>query len=140
MPKKKNVTEQPEQKSGRKRSKSYSRNKGARYEQQIAKELRELGYPNVKTSRNESKTTDDNKIDIIDPDNRLPINIQLKKTQNIPAYFKIRSESDSDPEKFCIIWARQEKKATNICTVGECAIISKQMLYKLLKCYEEHNN
>jgi hypothetical protein len=119
----------------RQRSKGYSKNKGNRYEAQIAKELRDLGFTGCKTSRSESKSADDNKIDIIDTENKLPINIQLKKTQSIPSYFKIRSESSSDPKKFCIIWAKQEKKETNICTVGECAIISKELLYELIKSY-----
>lgn len=119
----------------RQRSKAYSRNKGARYEQQIAKELRELGFNGVKTSRNESKATDDNKIDIIDTDNKLPVNIQLKKTQSIPSYFKIRSESTVDPKSFAIIWNKQEKKETNICSVGECVIISKELFYELIKPY-----
>lgn len=139
MIKKNSSNEESQEKPKRQRSKSYSRNKGTKYEQQIAKELRELGFTQVKTSRNESKTTDDNKIDIIDPENKLPVYIQLKKTQSIPSYFKIRNECTEDPEKFCIIWAKQEKKQTNICTVGECAIISKQMLYKLIKSYVENN-
>ena len=87
----------------KKRSKSYSRTKGHRYETQIAKELRDLGYKGVKTSRSESKSLDDNKVDIIDTEGCLGLNIQLKKTQNIPNYFKIRSESTVDPETFCII-------------------------------------
>lgn len=103
MVKKKAEIRVEEQKPKKQRSKSYSRVKGARYEQQIAKELRELGFDGVKTSRNESKATDDNKIDIIDVNKKLPVNIQLKKTQSIPSYFKIRSESNSDPKKFCII-------------------------------------
>ena len=66
---------------------------------------------------------------------RLPIDIQAKKTQSIPQYFKIRSESSVDPEKFAIIWAKQEKKNTNICTVGEAVILSKEMFYQLIKPY-----
>ena len=92
-----------EVKPKRKRSKSYSRDKGTKYEQKIVKELRDLGFTKVKTARNESKTTDDNKIDVVDPENKLPINIQLKKTQQIPSYFKIRNQCTEDPEKFCII-------------------------------------
>lgn len=91
------------QQKSRKRSASYSKTKGNRYEQQIAKELRELGFSGVKTSRSESKTVDNNKVDIIDTENRLPIQIQLKKTQNIPNYFKIRDESTVNPEDFCVI-------------------------------------
>ena len=94
-----------------------------------------MGFSGVKTSRSESKSTDDNKIDIIDTEHKLPVNIQLKKTQSIPSYFKIRSESTVDPKTFAIIWNKQEKKKTNICSVGECVIISKELFYELIKSY-----
>lgn len=123
------------EKPKKKRSTAYSKNKGSRYEQQIAKELRELGFPGCKTSRSESKATDDNKVDIIDTENKLPCSIQLKKTQVTPQYFNIRSQSTVDPETFCIIWNKQEKKETNICSVGECVIIDKNFFYKLIKNY-----
>ena len=55
------------------------------------------------TSRKESKSTDDNKVDIIDRSKKLPVFIQAKKTQTIPQYFKIRSESTVDPSKFVIM-------------------------------------
>lgn len=132
---KQNDLEPQEEKPKKQRSRSYSKNKGNRYEAQIAKELRDLGFPGVKTSRSESKSTDDNKIDIIDTENKLPVNIQLKKTQSIPSYFKIRSESTVDPKTFAIIWNKQEKKKTNICSVGECVIISKELFYELIKPY-----
>lgn len=136
MTKKKNVNQENSQvKPKRKRSTSYSKNKGSRYEQQIAKELRELGFTGCKTSRSESKTTDDNKVDIIDTENKLPCSIQLKKTQVTPSYFAIRSQSTVDPETFCVIWNKQEKKETNICSVGECVMIDKQFFYKLIKNY-----
>ena len=130
------MTEKPP----KKRSNSYSKNKGNRYEQQIARELREIGFTGVKTSRTESKEADNNKIDIIDTEHKLPVNIQLKKTQSIPSYFKIRSESTVDPETFCIIWSKQEKKAKNICTIGEAVIMDKQLFYEFLKIYNERNN
>lgn len=119
----------------KKRSPGYSKNKGSAYERKIAKELRELGFTGVVTSRSESKSKDDDKIDLIDKDGYLPIEIQLKSTQATPSYFKIREESSVDNKKFVIIWAKQEKKETNICTVGECAIISKELLYELIKPY-----
>lgn len=56
----------------RKRSNSYSRNKGHAYETQIAKELRELGFTGVVTSRSESKRADDNKVDLVDTEGKLP--------------------------------------------------------------------
>lgn len=81
----------------------YARTKGHRYEQQIVKELKDLGFTGCQTSRFASKMKDDQKIDIVDLKNKLPIDIQLKKTQNIPNYFKIREESGQDPNKFCIL-------------------------------------
>ena len=78
-----------------------ARRRGHIYETQICKELNELGF-NCVTSRSESKSTDDNKIDIIDKSNKLPCFLQLKRTQTIPQYFKIRSESTVDPSKFVI--------------------------------------
>ena len=85
------------------RSKGYSKKKGNLYELKIVKELKELGFQNVVTSRSESKAMDDNKVDIIDKDNLLPAKLQLKCTQSIPSYFKIRSESTVNPEEFVII-------------------------------------
>lgn len=133
MAKKSNT--EPQEKPKRQRSRGYSKNKGNRYEAQIAKELRELGFTGVKTSRSESKSTDDNKVDIVDAEHKLPVNIQIKKTQAIPSYFKIREESTVDPKTFAIIWNKQEKKQTNICSVGECVIISKELFYELIKSY-----
>lgn len=86
----------------KKRTGKYCREKGHAYERKIAKELNELGF-DVVTSRSESKSTDDNKVDLIDLSKNLPIQIQLKKTSNIPNYFKIRSESTVDSKTFCII-------------------------------------
>ena len=121
----------------KKRTGAYNRNRGHSYETKIARELRELGFQGVVTSRSESKRMDDNKVDLIDTENKLPVFIQLKKTIQTPSYFQIRSESTVDAEKFCIIWAKQEAKEKNICTVGEVAILDKQLFYKLLKTYLE---
>ena len=122
------------------RSKAYSRNKGHSYETKIAKELRELGFTGVVTSRSESKSMDDNKVDLIDTDNKLPCAIQLKCTQSIPSYFKIRSESTVNPDDFVIIWSKQEKREVNIVSVGEAVIMDKSLFYKLIKPYTEGEN
>lgn len=80
----------------------YARTKGHKYEQQIVNELKELGFEGCRTSRYASKMKDDQKIDIVDLNNQLPCDLQAKKTQNIPNYFKIREESGADPHRFCI--------------------------------------
>lgn len=136
----KKKTEPVQSQPKKKRNGSYSKNKGNRYEQKIVRELKEIGFTGVKTSRTESKEADNNKIDIVDTKKQLPVNIQLKKTQSIPSYFKIREESTVDPKTFCIIWAKQEKKEKNICTVGEVVMLDKEFFYKLLKTFNERNN
>ena len=95
---KKSTTDKPK----RNRRGASARRRGNNYETQICKELNELGFDCV-TSRSESKSTDDNKVDIIDRSKKLPCHIQSKKTQAIPQYFKIRSESTVDPKKFVIV-------------------------------------
>lgn len=136
----KKKTKPVQQEPQNKHNGSYSKNKGNRYEQKIARELREIGYTGVKTSRTQNKEADNNKVDIVDTENKLPVNIQIKKTQSIPSYFKIREESTVDPKTFCIIWAKQEKKEKNICTIGEVAIVSKEFFYELLQVYNERNS
>lgn len=123
----------------RKRSPSYSKNKGNAYERKIVKELKELGF-DVSTTRNSSREEDANKIDIHDNRGDLPCKIQAKATQQIPPYFKIRSESTVDSDEFTIIWSKQEKKETNIVSVGEVVMIPKRLFYKLIKSYADNNS
>ena len=120
-----------------KRPGSYNRNRGHRAEQKIVKELKDLGFTGVVSSRSESKSTDDNKVDIIDKDNKLPCYIQIKHTLQTPQYFAIREESTVPNEEFCIIWDKQKKCETNIVTVGSAVIMDKQLFYKLIKPYAE---
>ena len=110
-----------------------NRDKGNNYERKIAQELRDLGFNDVVTSRYASKETDDNKIDLVFQNKSCDLNIQLKKTTNVPQYFKIRSESNSEPENFCLIWNKQEKNSKNFRSAGELVMIDKQLFYKLIK-------
>lgn len=89
----------------RRRSGAYNRNRGIRAEQKVVNELKELGFNGVVSSRSESKTTDDNKVDIIDKNNQLPfgLNIQVKHQIPYPQYFKIREESTVPNESFVIL-------------------------------------
>lgn len=94
----------PKKKSEQKpRSKSYSRTKGHSYETKIARELRELGYTGIVTSRSESKSTDDKKVDLIDTEDRFPYYVQLKCTQVTPAYHQISAECPLKDKPFIII-------------------------------------
>ena len=89
----------------RKRSGSYNRTRGVRAEQKVVNELKALGFDKVMSSRQGSKVTDDNKVDILDTENQLPfgMNIQIKHQIPYPQYFKIREQSTVPNESFVIL-------------------------------------
>lgn len=80
-----------------------NRRRGNTYETKIAKELRDLGFSGVVTSRSESKAMDDRKVDFVDTENKLPVYIQTKKTIQTPNYLKISSECPLKDKPFVII-------------------------------------
>ena len=82
-----------------------NRRRGNNYELQIVKELKDLGFECVVTSRSESKAKDNDKVDIIDKGKQLPFDMQIqtKKTSSTPSYFGIREQSTVDNESFVII-------------------------------------
>lgn len=127
----------PKASTSRKRTGAYNRRRGNSYELKIVKELKELGYEGVVTSRSESKRADNDKIDIVDTNNELPVSLQIKKTIATPNYFKIRSESSASNDKFVVIWAKQETREKNMCTVGEMVMMDKRMFYELLRLYKD---
>lgn len=138
MKKKKEKTQSKELIKNRKSKSSLgARNKrrGNAYETKIAKELRELGFEKVVTSRSESKNADDNKVDLIDTDDKLPCNIQLKKTMSTPQYFSIRKESTVSPESFVLIWNKQKRVNDRFMSEGEVVMMDKRFFYELIKPY-----
>ena len=79
-----------------------NRQRGNEYERRIVKELNDLGF-NTVTSRSESKRADDNKVDIIDLNHKLPVALQLKRVTSTPSYFKIREESTIPNKQFAVL-------------------------------------
>ena len=79
-----------------------NRQRGNEYERRIVKELNDLGF-NTVTSRSESKRADDNKVDIIDLNHKLPVALQLKRVTSTPSYFKIREESTIPNKHFAVL-------------------------------------
>jgi Holliday junction resolvase len=82
-----------------------NKQRGNNFERKIVKDLKDLGFQGCCTSRSESKSTDDNKIDIIDKNKQLPFDMQIqtKKTSSTPSYFNIREQSTVNNEAFVII-------------------------------------
>ena len=118
--------------SQKKKTGAYCRNKGHRYETKIAQELRNLGFTDVVTSRSESKSMDDKKVDLVDRSGKLPCYIQLKNTVNTPQYHAIKKECPLKDKPFIVIWNKQVKIEKVFGSAGEVVIMDKDFFYELL--------
>jgi hypothetical protein len=91
-----------------------NRNAGFSWEREIAATLREIGFPNAVTSRSESRSRDDQKVDIINKDEakngRLPYNIQAKCAKGHLKYAALLSELPNDPGIINTIFHKQTTK------------------------------
>lgn len=114
-----------------------SKQKGNNFELEIIHRLRDIGYSGCVSSRSQNKMADANKIDIVDTNNELPVNIQSKYTQNLPNYFDIRDSCSDKSKPFCVIWKKAGKNGEQ--SRGTVAVIDVEYFYKLLQ-YEKANS
>lgn len=96
------ITITPEIKEKKKRNIKNNKRRGSDYERQIAKELREIGFTGVVTSRSESKAMDDMKVDLIDKENQLPFHAQIKRCIKYPNYIEIRKSCPLTDKEFVL--------------------------------------
>lgn len=113
-----------------------SRSKGSGLETEVVNKLKEIGYLNVCRSASESKHLDNSKVDIADPSGELDVAIQCKNYQNLPNYFKIKSECP-DLRDFVLIWKKSAEGGA--ISPGTVAIIDVNFFYKLLECYHKNH-
>lgn len=115
-----------------------SKSKGSALEYEVVKQLREIGFTGCVTAKGESKKVDNNKIDIIDTDNRLPVNIQCKHTANTPSYFTIRDACTDTSKPFCVVWKKSNNEAG--ISPGTICMIPIGLFYDMLEAYTKQNN
>lgn len=115
-----------------------SKNKGASFETEVIKNLKEIGYIDCCRAAGESKKLDNNKIDIADTSHRLPVNIQCKHTQNLPNYFKIKDDCSDKEKPFVLAWKKAAEGGAN--SLGTVAIVPMDFFYTLLDSYTKVNN
>lgn len=111
-----------------------SRNKGKDLEYRIRDKLREIGYVGVERSAGESKKVDNKKIDLLDTNGKLPVNIQAKNYANTPNYFGIRNECPDKSKPFCLCWKKNTIDSDNI-----IYMIPEDFFYELLNAYTIQN-
>lgn len=112
-----------------------SRNKGGALETEVVNRLKEIGFTEACRSAGESRALDNNKIDIADPSDKLPIAIQCKNYANTPNYFKIKSECP-DKRDFVLIWKKAAKAGTN--SPGTVVMLDIDYFFKLFEAYERN--
>lgn len=112
-----------------------SRNKGRDFEYEIVDKLKSIGYSNVCRSAGESKSLDNNKVDIADPSGELNVAIQAKCCNNFPNYFNIKEEC-TDPREFVLLWKKAPKAGE--ASKGTVAVIDSEFFYRLLKLYKSN--
>ena len=112
-----------------------SRSKGKTLEYEIRDHLRDIGYVGVERSAGESKKLDNAKIDLIDLEGKLPINIQAKNYANTPSYFNIRKECPDKSKPFCLCWKKNTETVDNT-----IFMIPDTFFYELLDAYTKFHH
>ena len=107
-----------------------SKNKGASFEAEVVNKLREIGFTDCCRAAGQDRRADNNKIDVVDPSGKLPINIQCKNLQKLPSYFTIRDACSDKSKPFCLAWKKAADGEHN--SPGTVFIIPDYYFYELL--------
>lgn len=104
------------------------RRRGNAYELKIIKELTELGFSNLQSSRSASRALDNQKIDIYDPDNVLNFYVQCKASKNTPNLVTLNKEVGKKDKPLAIFF----NKADSMAKIKEFVCIPKFFFYQLI--------
>lgn len=108
-----------------------SKHKGNNFELEVVAKLKEVGYEGCMSSRSQNKLADANKIDIVDANNQLPINVQCKYTANTPSYFTIRDACSDKSKPFTLFWKKSTSDGSN--SPGTIVMVPDWYFYELIK-------
>jgi len=111
-----------------------NRTAGHDWERESAKKLEHIGFKDVVTSRFESKSLDNAKVDLTRKfGNRLPINIQCKSSSKAFSLGEVLEEMPKD-KKINVVFLEQTKKAKKYFVKHkEYAVLSLDDFLKLIK-------
>lgn len=136
----------PEEKKAVRKAQKATRNArtaGNRYEQECAALMRAIGFDHVVTSRAESKSRDDAKIDLMNKNEgrngRLPYNVQCKNYNCHLAYHTILKEIERVPGIINVIFHKltsnklKDGSKGKFATLGYYAILHKEDFLLMVK-------
>lgn len=118
-----------------------NRTAGHSFECSTVGALKAIGFEHACTSRSESRSRDDQKIDIINKDERkngrLPYNIQCKNVVGTLKYAKVLSEMpDHGPEINVVLHNQTKRSVSNFITVGQYAFLKMEDFFQLVQQVE----
>lgn len=114
-----------------------SKAKGNNFELEVATKLKDIGYAGVVSARSQDKRADANKIDLVDMNGELPVNVQCKYMANTPNYFTIRDACTDKDKPFAIVWKKATNDGSN--SPGTVVIIDSEYFYHLLEVERQYN-
>lgn len=117
---------------------------GNNWERELAKFFRELGYPHVATTRQESRSRDADKIDLMNKEEhtngRFPFNIQAKNTIKQVKYAKLLSELPTQEGVINAIFHKHTTRTGDrFLGTGKYVILSVKDFEKLLRIFKANN-
>ena len=92
--------------------------------------LKEIGYQGVCSARSLNKRLDNNKVDIADENDELPVYIQAKNLANFPNYYKIKEECPLKDKPFMIAYKKAYNDGTR--SPEPLAVIPLKYFYQLI--------
>ena len=102
----------------------HSKNKGSSYERKLAKEFREFGFEDCKTSRCESKMLDDLGVDLTHTG---IFNVQAKAVERLaPSYHDILASMPQNDNNYNTIFHKRNRK-------GEVVVMTKEDFYDIMQ-------
>lgn len=123
-----------------------NRVQGQKFERDIAKYFRDIGYPHVVTTRSESRSRDNQKVDLINKDEykngRFEFNVQLKNTTIRPAYPALLAEMPQiDGVKNIVIHKQTERndESGRFLPIGKYTILYLDDFMEMVKRLKEYD-
>ena len=130
-----------------KRGSSRNRVAGHNWERACAIKLREIGYEDVKTSRECSRLRDSQKVDLCNADEdksgRLPFNFQCKTLNSSAPYHRLLKELEeyNGRKQINAVIHKMTKKSPSgrFDAIGEYAIMNLDDFYRILRILKVNN-
>lgn len=115
-----------------------NRSVGLNFERDLAKKFRELGYEHIVTTRAESRSRDNQGIDLINKDEgvngRFEFNVQAKSINKHVAYAKLlASIPNVNNVKNVVIHRQTTKHGTRFVETGRYAILNLEDFFKMVE-------